>query len=44
MMVIVSQAQQFKWLSVALHFSIVVAKQHIENNLQYPVVYRKLQC
>lgn len=44
MMFIVSQAQQFKQLSVALQFSIVVAKQHIENNLQYPVVYRKLQC
>lgn len=44
MMFIVSQAQQFKWLSVALQFSIAVARQHIEDNLQYPVVYRKLQC
>lgn len=44
MMFIVSQAQQLKWLSVALQFSMVVAKQHIENNLQYDVVYRNLQC
>lgn len=44
MMFIVSQAQQLKWLSVALQFSMVVAKQHIENNVQYDVVYRNLQC